>query len=69
MNEGTVKFFSPKRGFGFITPASGGKDAFVHISVVEKAGLTGLTEGQNVTYDVEEDRGGKPSAVNLQVVK
>jgi CspA family cold shock protein len=65
---GTVKFFNATKGFGFITPDTGGKDAFVHISAVERAGLSGLGEGQKVTYDLESGRDGKVSATNLQVV-
>lgn len=67
MINGTVKFFNSTKGFGFITPADGGKDAFVHISAVERAGLSGLAEGQTVSYDLENGRDGKSSAVNLQL--
>lgn len=67
MNNGTVKFFNATKGFGFITPESGGKDAFVHVSALERAGLTGLAEGQKVTYDVEHGRDGRESAINLQL--
>lgn len=67
MINGTVKFFNSAKGFGFITPADGGKDAFVHISAVERAGLPGLSEGQNVSYELESGRDGKTSAVNLQL--
>jgi CspA family cold shock protein len=67
MTEGTVKFFNTTKGFGFIEPVGGGKDAFVHISAVERAGLSGLGEGQKVTYDLESGRDGKISATNLQV--
>lgn len=67
MNEGTVKFFNATKGFGFITPADGGKDAFVHISAVEQAGLSGLAEGQNLSYDLQNGRDGKASAVNLRL--
>lgn len=66
MTNGIVKFFNATKGFGFITPSDGGKDAFVHISAVEHAGLSGLAEGQAVTYELENDRDGKISAVNLQ---
>lgn len=67
MITGTVKFFNSTKGFGFITPESGGKDAFVHISAVESAGLSGLAEGQKVSYDLENGRDGKVSATNLQL--
>ena len=67
MNNGTVKWFNASKGFGFITPDMGGGDVFVHISAVERAGLTGLTDGQKVTYEVVADRrSGKTSAENLR---
>ncbi|MBV1701272.1 MAG: cold-shock protein [Hyphomicrobiales bacterium] len=66
MEKGTVKWFDATRGYGFIQPASGGKDVFVHISAVEAAGLRGLNENQQVSYEIKSDRG-KSSAVNLQV--
>ena len=66
MAMGTVKWFNPAKGFGFIQPDSGGKDVFVHISAVEKAGLGTLTEGAKVSYDVVANRG-KESAENLRV--
>jgi len=65
--NGTVKFFNSTKGFGFIQPDDGGKDAFVHISAVERAGLPGLNEGQKVSYDVEKGRDGRESATNLQL--
>jgi len=65
MATGTVKFFNFQKGFGFIQPQDGGKDVFVHISAVERAGMTGLNEGQKVTYDVVSERG-KLAASNLQ---
>ena len=68
MAKGTVKWFNPVKGYGFITPEDGGKDAFVHISAVERAGLPGLEEGQVVSYELEEGRNGKTSAEQLQVV-
>lgn len=68
MAVGTVKFFNPTKGFGFIAPDGGAKDVFVHISAVEKAGLTGLDEGQKIKFDVENDRSGRASAVNLAQV-
>ncbi|THD79271.1 MAG: cold-shock protein [Phenylobacterium sp.] len=67
--NGTVKWFNPTKGFGFIQPEGGGQDVFVHISAVEQAGLRGLNEGQVVAYDLEQDRrSGKTSATNLRVV-
>ena len=66
MTNGTVKFFNATKGFGFIQPDDGSKDAFVHISAVERAGLSGLGEGQKVSYDLESDRDGKISATNLR---
>ncbi len=66
--NGTVKFFNSTKGFGFIQPDDGGKDAFVHISAVERAGLPGLNEGQKVSYDVEKGRDGRESATNLQLL-
>jgi CspA family cold shock protein len=63
---GTVKWFNPSKGFGFIQPDSGGKDVFVHISAVEKAGLSTLNEGAKVSYEVVANRG-KESAENLMV--
>lgn len=67
MINGTVKFFNSTKGFGFIAPETGGKDAFVHITALERAGISGLAEGQRVTYDVERGRDGRESAVNLQL--
>ncbi len=65
MTTGTVKFFNTTKGFGFIVPEDGSKDVFVHISAIEKSGLSGLTEGQKVSFDVEQDDRGL-KAVNLQ---
>ena len=65
MTTGTVKFFNTTKGFGFITPDDGTKDVFVHISAVEGSGLAHLTEGQKVSFDVEQDTRG-PKAGNLQ---
>jgi CspA family cold shock protein len=65
MASGTVKWFNATKGFGFIQPDTGGKDVFVHISAVERAGLNGLNEGQKVTYEVQVERG-KEAAVNLK---
>lgn len=67
--RGTVKWFNSQKGFGFIQPDSGGKDAFVHISAVERAGLAGLNEGEKVEFDLVTDRrSGKMSADNLRKV-
>jgi CspA family cold shock protein len=66
MASGTVKWFNATKGFGFIQPADGGKDVFVHISAVERAGLRGLNEGQQVDYELQEERG-RTAAVNLKV--
>ncbi len=65
MPTGTVKWFNPTKGFGFIQPEDGGQDAFVHISAVEKAGLTTLNEGQKVEYELTEGREGRPAADNI----
>ena len=65
MANGTVKWFNTTKGFGFIAPDTGGKDVFVHISAVERAGLTGLADNQKVTYDVEAGRDGRESASNI----
>jgi CspA family cold shock protein len=65
MAQGTVKFFNTQKGYGFIQPADGGKDVFVHISAVERAGLSNLHEGQRLSYDVVSERG-KLAAANLQ---
>ncbi|ACA19807.1 cold-shock DNA-binding domain protein [Methylobacterium sp. 4-46] len=67
MNTGTVKWFNDQKGYGFIQPDDGGKDVFVHISAVERAGLRGLAEGQKVSYELQTDkRSGKVAAANLQ---
>ncbi|MCZ4280715.1 cold-shock protein [Kiloniella laminariae] len=68
MTIGTVKFFNATKGFGFIEPEDGSNDAFVHISAVERAGLSSLNEGQKVSYDLEAGRNGKSSAENLKLV-
>lgn len=65
MTTGTVKWFNPTKGYGFIEPSDGGKDAFVHISAVERAGLSSLREGQKVQYDLVSGQNGKFSAENL----
>jgi CspA family cold shock protein len=67
MNTGTVKFFNSTKGFGFIAPDNGGSDVFVHISAVERAGMTTIVEGQKLSFDVVKDnRNGKSAAENLQ---
>ena len=69
MTTGTVKWFNPVKGFGFIEPEDGSKDAFVHISAVERAGLSTLAEGQKVSFDLQPGQNGKSSAENLSIVK
>ncbi len=69
MTTGTVKWFNPAKGFGFIEPEGGSKDAFVHISAVERAGLSTLSEGQKVSYELQPGQNGKSSAENLSVVE
>ncbi len=67
MDNGTVKFYNDQKGFGFIAPDNGGKDVFVHVTALERAGMRGLTEGQKVAYDTEEDsRNGKIAVANIQ---
>lgn len=68
MATGTVKWFNPTKGYGFIEPSDGSKDAFVHISAVERVGLTTLREGQKVQFDLVPGRNGKSSAENLVVL-
>ena len=68
MAQGTVKFFNAQKGFGFIVQDNGGPDVFVHISAVERAGMSNLNEGQKLTFDIEADRSGKSAATNLQAV-
>ncbi len=69
MPTGTVKWFNPTKGFGFIAPETGGADVFVHISAVERSGMSSLNEGQNVSYEEElDERKGKSSAVNLKAL-
>jgi CspA family cold shock protein len=65
MPKGTVKWFNPTKGYGFIAPETGGKDVFVHISAVQKAGLRTLNEGQKVGFEVEQQQNGRTAAVNL----
>ena len=66
MATGTVKWFNPTKGYGFIQPSGGGRDVFVHISAVEQAGLSTLNEGQSVEYEIESNRG-KDAATKLKV--
>lgn len=69
MATGTVKWFNAAKGFGFIEPEDGSKDAFVHISAVERAGLTTLREGQKISYDLQAGQNGKTAADNLVIVE
>lgn len=68
MATGTVKWFNSTKGFGFIAPDEGGNDVFVHISAVERAGLTGLNDNQKVQYELEQGRDGRSSAGSLQLI-
>ncbi|GLS79323.1 MULTISPECIES: cold-shock protein [Paracoccus] len=68
MATGTVKWFNGTKGFGFIAPDDGGKDVFVHISAVERAGLTGLNDNQKVEYELQSGRDGRASAANLRLL-
>ena len=68
MATGTVKWFDTVKGFGFIEPEDGSQDAFVHISAVERAGLSSLNEGQKVSYELQPGRNGKSAAENLSVI-
>jgi len=68
VTNGTVKWYNDQKGFGFIQPDEGGKDVFVHVSALDRAGIRGLAEGQKVAFDTEQDRRtGKPAVANLQV--
>ncbi|MCP8883445.1 cold-shock protein [Devosia sp. XJ19-1] len=67
MITGTVKFYNSTKGFGFITPDTGGKDAFVHVSALERAGINSLADGQKVNYDLEKGRDGRESAINISL--
>ncbi|MEO1276726.1 MAG: cold-shock protein [Pseudomonadota bacterium] len=68
MATGTVKWFNATKGYGFIQPDDGGKDVFVHISAVERSGLSGLNDGQKVSFDLQSGRDGRSAAENLQTV-
>ena len=68
MAIGSVKWFNAQKGYGFIAPESGGKDVFVHISAVERAGIGSLNEGQKVSFDLEQSQQGRTSATNLKLV-
>ncbi|SEK40628.1 cold-shock protein [Roseovarius nanhaiticus] len=68
MPTGTVKWFNTTKGYGFIAPDGGGKDIFVHISAVERSGLTGLADDQKVSFDLEEGRDGREMAANLSLL-
>jgi CspA family cold shock protein len=65
MTVGVVKWFNPTKGFGFVAPDDGGKDVFVHISAVQKAGMRTLTQGQKIQFDMESQKDGRQAAVNL----
>ena len=68
MATGTVKWFNTTKGFGFIQPDAGGKDVFVHISAVERSGLTGLADNQKISYELQAGRDGRESAANLELL-
>ena len=68
MPTGTVKWFNTTKGYGFIAPDGGGKDVFVHISAVERAGMTGLVDNQKVSFDLQAGRDGRESAANIQAL-
>ncbi len=65
MPKGTVKWFNPTKGYGFIAPDTGGKDVFVHISAVQKAGMRTLNEGQSISFEIEQQQNGRAAAVEL----
>ncbi|SDI24993.1 cold-shock protein [Aliiruegeria lutimaris] len=68
MPTGTVKWFNTTKGYGFIAPDEGGKDVFVHISAVERAGMTGLADNMKIEYEIREGRDGRASAIELKVI-
>ena len=68
MSEGTVKWFNSQKGYGFIQPDDGSKDVFVHVTALEHAGLSGLNDGQKVSFDLERGQQGKLSATNLKTI-
>lgn len=68
MNTGTVNFYNEQRGFGLVTPADGSRDIFVHVSAINRAGLSGLVEGQKLKFDIEQDTKGRGSAANLSLI-
>ncbi len=67
MINGTVKFYNSTKGFGFISPDDGGKDAFLHVSALERAGISSVADGQKLSYDLERGRDGRESAINVQL--
>ena len=69
MTTGTVKFFNINKGFGFIEPEDGSKDAFVHISALERSGISSLQEGQKVSFELENGKNGKPSAEKIALIE
>jgi len=68
MSVGTVKWFNTKKGYGFILPETGGKDIFVHVSQMEKAGISALSDGQPISYELYADRSGREAAGNLRLL-
>lgn len=68
MATGTVKWFNATKGYGFIQPANGGKDVFLHVSALERAGLNGIADGQKVSYELESGRDGRTSASSIELI-
>lgn len=68
MQTGTVKWFNPTKGYGFIAPDNGGQDVFLHISAVERSGMSSVNEGQKLEYELEKGRSGKTAAINIKAV-